>query len=80
MKNLEKAKMIISYVFIGYAIIGMIVAISFQFDWDLFDRDGRVFDWQEGGASNLPFFYGLMAIAGAILLSTVKNDEKVSNK
>ena len=80
MKNLEKTKMILGYILIGYSIIGIIVAISFQFNFDLFKNDSRVFDWQEGGASNLPFFYGLMAIAGSILLATVKKENNNSNE
>ena len=77
MNNLEKVKMIIAYVLIGHSIIGMIVAISFQFNLSLFERDNAVFGWVDGGgASNLPIFYGLMAISGAILLATVKKEVK----
>jgi|TARA_B110000908_G_C9940507_1_gene308043 hypothetical protein len=77
MKNLEKTKMILGYILIGTSLIGMLVAFSYQFDWDWFGRDSRTFSRGiEGGASNTPVFYGLMAIAGAILLATVKKDEK----
>jgi|AntRauTorckE6833_2_1112554.scaffolds.fasta_scaffold04185_2 hypothetical protein len=76
MKNLEKAKMIIGYTLIGFSIIGMLVAFSYQFDWDWFKYDYKTFGrGDEGGASNSPIFYGLMAIAGSILLATVKNEE-----
>jgi|TARA_B110000046_G_scaffold122131_1_gene128791 hypothetical protein len=77
MKNLEKTKMIFGYILIGYSIIGIIVALSYQFDWDWFEYDYRTFGrGDEGGASNSPIFYGLSAIAGAILLATVKKEEK----
>jgi len=73
MNKLEKVKMIFGYVLIGYSIIGIIVALSYQFDWDWFRYDYRTFGrGDEGGASNLPIFYGLSAIAGAILLGTIK--------
>jgi len=77
MKNLEKTKMILGYILIGISLVGMLVAVSYQFDWDWFDRDYRTFGrGNEGGASNSPIFYGLMAIAGAILLATVQKEEK----
>ena len=76
MKNLEKTKMILGYILIGTSLIGMLVAFSYQFDWDWFRLDYASFGWVDGGASNSPIFYGLMAIAGAILLATVKKDEK----
>jgi len=76
MKNLEKTKMILGYILIGTSLVGMLVAFSYQFDWDLFDWDYRTFGPWDGGASNSPVFYGLMAIAGAILLATVKKEEK----
>ena len=77
MKNLEKTKMIFGYILIGYSIIGIIVALSYQFDWGWFEYEYRTFGrGDEGGASNSPIFYGLSAIAGAILLATVKKEEK----
>ena len=81
MKNLEKTKMIFGYILIGYSIIGIIVALSYQFDWDWFEYDYNAFGRaNEGGASNSPIFYGLSAIAGAILLATVKKEEKEDNQ
>ena len=69
--------MILGYILIGTSLVGMLVAFSYQFDWDWFDFDYRTFGLGiEGGASNSPVFYGLMAIAGAILLATVKKEEK----
>ncbi len=77
MKNLEKTKMILGYILILTSLIGMLVAFSFQFDWDWFKYDHYTFGrGYEGGASSGPVFYGLMAIAGAILLATVKKEEK----
>lgn len=81
MKNLEKTKLIFGYILIGYSIIGIIVALSYQFDLDWFDNDYRTFGrGDEGGASNSPIFYGLSALAGAILLATVKKEEKETNQ
>lgn len=81
MKNLEKTKMIFGYILIGYSIIGIIVALSYQFDWDWFKYDYRTFGrGNEGGASNSPIFYGLSALAGAILLATVRKEEKENNQ
>jgi hypothetical protein len=77
MKHLEKTKMILGYFLIGISLVGMLVAFSFLFDWDWFERDGNQFGMgYDGGASNSPIFYGLLAIAGAILLATVKKEEK----
>ena len=76
MKYLEKTKMILGYILIGTSLIGMLVAFSHLFDWDLFRRDWIFGRGVEGGASNTPVFYGLMAISGAVLLATVKKDEK----
>jgi hypothetical protein len=81
MKNLEKTKLIFGYILIGYSVIGIIVALSYQFNLDLFDYDYRTFGrGGEGGASNSPIFYGLSALAGAILLATVKKEEKENNQ
>ncbi len=81
MKNLEKTKMILGYTLIGFSVIGMLVALSYQFDWDWFKYDYKTFGrGDEGGASNSPIFYGLMAIAGSILLATVKTEENDSEK
>ena len=69
-------KKILSFILIGFSIIGIIVAISFQFGLNWFDIESRdfVFSWMsEGGASNLPIFYGMSAIAGAILLATIES-------
>ena len=77
MKHLEKIKMILGYVLIGTSLVGMLVSFSYQFDWDWFDLDYKTFGrGNDGGASNSPIFYGLIAIAGAILLATVKKEEK----
>jgi uncharacterized membrane protein YuzA (DUF378 family) len=77
MKNLEKTKMILGYILIGIALVGMLAAFSYHFDWDWFNRGYIIFGrGDEGGASNSPIFYGLLAIAGAILLATVKKEEK----
>lgn len=57
---------------IGVSLIGMSVALSYQFELDWFKYDYKTFGrGNDGGASNSPIFYGLMAIAGSILLTTV---------
>jgi hypothetical protein len=77
MKFLEITKMILGFILIGISLIGTLVAFSYQFQLDLFVLDYGTFGrGTKGGASNSPIFYGLMAIAGAILLTTVKKEGK----
>ena len=76
MKNLEKTKMILGYVLLGFSVIGVLIALSYQFDLDWFGRDYITFGPWDGGASNTPTFFGLIGVAGAILLASVKNEEK----
>lgn len=73
--------MILGYILIGFSLIGMIVSISYLFNWDLFKNDYYTFGRGDGGgASNTPVFYGLMAIAGSILLVSVKKEKKLETK
>jgi len=76
MKNIEKIKIIFGCILIGYAIIGIFTGLSYQFGWDLFKKGRAIFGWSaNGGVSNAPIFYGLTAIAGSILLATVKDKD-----
>ena len=81
MENFESLKKVIGLFLCGFALLGAAIALFFHFDLFVgengkFFGHGDVFDWVEGGASNAPIFYGLMAIAGSILLSSVKGVEK----
>ncbi len=64
--------MILGYILIGFSLIGMLLALSYQFRWHLLRNDYYIFG---RGASNIPIFYGLVSIAGAILLATVKTEQ-----
>ena len=58
---------------------GVLAGLSFLFEWDVFGRyDENEFfgDGGFGGASNLPIFFGLMALAGALLISKNEKDNK----
>ena len=77
MKNLERTKMIFGYILIIFSIIGIIWALSYETDLDLLESSYYTFGrGREGGASNLPIFYGLSAIAGSILLASVKKESE----
>lgn len=81
MKHLEKTKMILGYVLIAFSVLGVLIALSYQFDWDLFYYDYKTFGQNnDGGASNAPSFFGLIGVAGAILLASVKKENSNSNE
>jgi len=72
MKNLEKTKMILGYILIGFSVFGILLAVLDQFglNWAAdYSRFGL-------GGSSTPIFYGLTSIAGSILLATVKNTDE----
>ena len=84
MHFIDKIKFMLGISLICFSLLGVVVAISYQFDFDWFSYRRRiegnyarnVFGYiYEGSASNLPFFYGFMGIAGSILLSSVKYDK-----
>ena len=77
---MEQTKKVFGIIFLSFATIGVIVALSFQLKFGIFDREGTVFDWHEGGNSNLPLFYGFCALAGAFLISKVKTQEVKTEK
>lgn len=81
MKHLEKTKMILGYTLLGFSIIGILIALSYQFDWDWFDYDYKTFGPRDdGGASNTPTFFGLIGVAGAILLASLKKEKDDTNE
>lgn len=67
----------VGWLFLGTAILGVIVFISFTFQLDLFEWERTryseaeiMFDYVgDGGASNAPIFLGLLAMTGAFLVS-----------
>ena len=66
MKKVEKTKLIIGFIFIGFGLLGILDAF-FDFNLENWSR------YAEGGYnSNLPVFYGLSAIAGTMLVNSVK--------
>lgn len=88
MKNIEKIKFYIGIILIAFALIGGLIFYLESFgilDSILSMRDtSRI--WEDGagdgsGASNTPNFLGLCAVAGSLLLMTVKKTEQLeSNK
>ena len=61
MNKVEKTKLIIGFIFIGFGLLGILAAF-FEIDLE---------NWK-GNDSNLPVFYGLSAIAGTMLVNSVK--------
>ena len=76
MKNIEKTKMILGYILISFSIFGGVVSLTYLFDLGWIHDDFLLFGTSHaGGASNTPVFYGLSAIAGAMLLASVTKEE-----
>ena len=66
MHKLEKTKLVIGFIFIAFGLLGILDAF---FDFNL--EDWSTYD-QGGYNSNLPVFYGLSAVAGTMLINSVK--------
>jgi hypothetical protein len=73
----------VGWLFLGTAILGVIVFISLTFQLELFGWGGRnfyrgaedIFNYKfEGGASNAPIFLGLLSMTGAFLVSKYTKD------
>jgi hypothetical protein len=73
----------VGWLFLGTAILGVIVFISLTFQLELFGwgRDRyyfgaeRMFNYVgDGGASNAPIFLGLLSMTGAFLVSKYTKD------
>ena len=76
MKNIEKTKMILGYMLISFSIIGGFVSLTCLFNMGWIHDDFLFFGpTSAGGASNTPRFFGLSAIAGAMLLASVTKEE-----
>lgn len=85
MHFVDKIKLILGISLICFSIFGIYIALSYHFELDLieYSKNKSEFDFSEhspspfglSSAQNLPFFYGLMGIAGSILLSSVKYDK-----
>lgn len=68
--NSEKVLLIVGWFFLCVPTIGALVYLSYQFDLGLIRRPWAIFArGDQGGASNGPVFLGLLAIAGAFLVS-----------
>ena len=73
-------KIIIAYVFFGFVILGIIMSVSYIFELNLIDRDHLMFrQYYKGYAptvsSSISLFFGLLAIAGTMLLGQVNKKE-----
>tara|TARA_B110001452_G_scaffold80305_1_gene65697 strand:- start:2832 stop:3377 length:546 start_codon:yes stop_codon:yes gene_type:complete len=83
MHFVDKIKLILGYLFIAFSIFALYLAFCYQinchkiiFNGSVAQKISNVFGpYDEGSASNLPFFYGLMGLAGAILLASVKYEK-----
>ena len=75
MKNIEKTKMILGYILISFSIFGGFVSLTYLFDLGWIQGENLFFGPFDGGASNTPIFYGLSAIAGAMLLASITKEE-----
>lgn len=81
MKKLEKIKFWCGFILISFALIGGLVFYleSFELLDSFFSTSDTSRIWEPGhgggsGASNTPNFLGLCAVAGAILLMSVKQE------
>ena len=88
MKRKEKLIIVLGYVLVFYAVFGILISIIYYFcrpsNSDAYFKKAALgtFSYSfDGGSSNLPIFFGLCAIAGAILLTLPKNrnEQKLSN-
>ena len=72
-------KIIIAYVFFGFVILGIIMSVSYIFRLNLIDKDYSMFFNYSGSESNvsssISLFFGLLAIAGTMLLGQVNKKE-----
>lgn len=82
MKHLNMIKLIFGIILISIPILGGINFLYCFFgnpqsndSWMLISRLWFI-GLDGGGASNTPLFFGLCAIAGAIILASIKSDSK----
>jgi len=74
---MEKFKQIVGITFLIFGFFGILVCLSYMFNLNLFKEDSDIFGRGYDGASssNSPAFFGLIAIAGSLLLLKSKNHE-----
>lgn len=84
MKKIEKIKFWFGMILLSFALIGGLIFYleSFEILDTLLSTSDTSRIWEDGygegsGASNTPNFLGLCAVAGAILLMSVKKEESV---
>lgn len=75
--NLFKKITGITFLFFGF--LGVLMCLSFIFNWNWFDRDFHIFGRAYDGdsSSNSPAFFGLIAIAGALILGQIKEESNI---
>jgi len=69
MKKLEIAKLIIGFIFIGFSLLGVIGILFYNNldHWAYVNYFGA-----DGVSTSIPVFCGLSAIAGTMLINSVK--------
>lgn len=81
MKHINTIKLIFGLVLISIPIVGSI-NFFYHYLWNTeFTSSMKLYNYvwfvgRNGGASNTPLFFGLCAIAGAIILASIKSDSK----
>ena len=74
---MNQFKKIISIAFIAFGLLGILMCLSKIFRLDLFRYDDLFAQGYDGtSSSNAPTFFGLIAVAGTILLKSVKSEKK----
>tara|TARA_B110000211_G_C14026399_1_gene530060 strand:- start:148 stop:372 length:225 start_codon:yes stop_codon:yes gene_type:complete len=74
MNNLKLQKQYIGFALISIGSLGGICALLVMFGFDLNDNAYLIFTTFQGGASNTPFLFGILAFSGALLLASIKDD------
>ena len=67
-------KIIIAYIFLIFVIFGIIITTSLFLNLNLIEKDYKMIIWN-GETSVISLFFGLLAVAGAILLGQVNKKE-----
>lgn len=81
MQMLERIKIVVGLILITLVILGTVFyfLISFKII-DILDFDDFFYSWiriGDSGASNVPLFFGLCAIAACYLLANVRKKDKI---
>ena len=76
---MEKFKLITGITFIIFGMLGILMCLSFIFRLDLFKKDDIFGVGYDGtSSSNAPAIFGLIAVAGALLLNSLTAYKKQS--